>query len=145
MTDFSHMRAVRNNNPGNIRIGQKWQGEMLPANMNAEQAAEKEFEVFATPAAGFRAMATIFETYAKKHGITTVRGAIARWAPPTENNTGAYVNAVCQHLRVGPDDHFPFLAAGAMQELCWAISVHEVGGWFFQRIDLANGVNSALN
>jgi len=138
------VRAVRNNNPGNIRIGQNWQGEMLPANKTPEQAAEKEFEVFATATAGFRAMATIFETYAKKHGVKTIRGAISRWAPPTENNTGAYVNVVCQHLRVGPDDPFPFLAEGAMQELCFAVAKHEAGGWFFKTADLAAGVKAAL-
>lgn len=138
------IRSVRNNNPGNIRVGMNWQGEMLPANKNPEQAAEKEFEVFATPAAGFRAMATIFETYVKKHGVTTIRGAISRWAPPTENNTGAYVNAVCQECGVMPDDRYPFLAAGAMQHLCHAVTIHEGAGWHFNMSDLVAGVNDAL-
>lgn len=141
--DLSHVRAVRNNNPGNIRIGTKWQGEMLPANMTPEQKAEKEFEVFATPAMGFRAMATIFHTYVRDHGVKTVRQAITRWAPPSENNTTAYVDAVTKYLRCGADDAYPFSVNAAMMELCHAVSVHEVGGWFFTGTDLTVGVSAA--
>lgn len=137
------LRAVRNNNPGNIRVGQNWQGEMLLAKKTPEQAAEKEFEVFATPADGFRAMAIIFHNYVKKHGITTLRGAISRWAPSSENNTGAYLNAVVNMTRFGPDAAYPFTSPAAMQELCHAVAFHESGGWFFKSADLVAGVNAA--
>lgn len=141
--DLSHVRAVRNNNPGNIRVGINWHGLMDHAHMDPPQAAEKEFCVFQTPADGFRAMATIFHTYYKDHAIRTVRAAITRWAPPSENNTAAYVDAVAKYLRCGADDPYPFLANAAMMELCHAVSVHEVGGWFFNGSDLVAGVNAA--
>lgn len=143
MTDLSHVRAVRNNNPGNIRVGAHWQGLMDRAHMNADQAAETDFCVFENPVAGFRAMATIFHTYNTKDGIKTLRGAISRWAPPTENNTGAYLNDVCNACQHGPDDPYPFNVPAAMQTLCHAVSIHEVGGWFFTTADLAVGVNSS--
>lgn len=134
------IRAVRNNNPGNIRIGQNWQGEMPRSQMNADQLAEKEFEVYLTPVWGFRAMASIFHAYADKHGITTIRGAISRWAPPNENNTGAYVNAVCQRTQRQPDAPFPFHDVRALADLCRAVSIQEVGSWAFNYGDALTGV-----
>ena len=135
------VRAVRNNNPGNIRIGEDWQGLMPPAEMTPEQAAEREFCVFKTPAYGFRAMACIFHAYQKKHGIRTLREAISRWAPPSENNTAAYIRAVCDATRYGPDEDFPFTGRPAQQmALLKAVSIHEAGGWFFSQSDLADGV-----
>lgn len=137
------IRAVRNNNPGNIRIGQKWKGLMPDYLMTPEQAAEKSFCVFETPRDGFRAMAVIFNVYAKKHGLKTVRQVIDRWAPPNENNTDAYVKAVCARLRVGPDAPYPFSVPAAMQELCHAVAIHECGGWYFTSADLVAGVTAA--
>jgi hypothetical protein len=32
--------------------------------------------------------------YQDKHGLRTIRQIVSRWAPPTENNTNAYVRAV---------------------------------------------------
>lgn len=137
------IRAVRNNNPGNIRIGTNWQGLMPRAQMNSDQAAETAFCVFLSPSWGFRAMATIFHTYADKDNITTLRGAIARWAPPTENNTGAYLNAVCNDVQCPPDAPFPFHEPRHLASLLHAVSVHEVGSWAFQMEDLLHGIKTA--
>lgn len=143
MTDTAHIRAVRNNNPGNIRVGSHWQGLLDPVHMNPDQKAETAFCVFATAVWGFRAMATIFHTYANKDGVKTIRGAISRWAPPNENNTGAYVQAVCQGCHVGPDDPFPFHDQQRMTLLLQAVSTHEVGTWAFSQADLLAGVREA--
>lgn len=137
------VRAVRNNNPGNIRIGQPWQGLMPRAQMTPEQAAETAFCVFVSPAMGFRAMAEIFHTYHNIHGFNSLREVISHWAPPNENDTEAYVQAVCQATHYGPDAPFPFGAPAAMQELCHAVSVHECGGWLFTSADLVAGCNAA--
>lgn len=136
-------RAVRNNNPGNINKGQPWQGLMPPAQMNPAQAAEPRFCVFLSPQWGFRAMATILHVYADQHGVTTLRGAISRWAPPTENNTGAYLNHICQLTGVPPDAPFEFHDALHMQSLVKAISIHEVGEWAFKDADAIAGVETA--
>ena len=137
------IRAVRNNNPGNIRIGAHWQGLMEPSAMSPEQHAENAFCVFSTPVWGFRAMATIFHTYHDHDGIKTLRQAISRWAPPNENNTEAYINAVCDQTGMGPDQPFPFGNTQFMQTLLKAVSIHECGGWFFGLNDLIAGVLSA--
>lgn len=140
---MSTPRSVRANNPGNIRIGTKWVGLMDPAAMTPEQAAEHEFCVFETSAKGFRAMATIIRNYKKLHHVLTLRGVIGRWAPPTENNTGAYLNDVCNRIQKGPDDPFDFEDDQAMMALCKAIAIHEGGGWFFSDFDLQTGIRQA--
>lgn len=97
-------RAVRNNNPGNIEKGAKWIGLADPADPIA--AAEKRFCVFTHPKYGFRAMATTILTYARKRhakdgsAIDTVGDVIARWSPPSENDTQAYARAVAAAIGV---------------------------------------------
>lgn len=137
------IRAVRNNNPGNINAGQSWQGLMPRAQMNPDQLAEPRFAVFLTPVWGFRAMAEIFHTYADKDKITTLRGAVSRWAPPTENNTGAYLNAVCGRLEFQPDAPFPFHDAAHLAACLKAFSTQEVGSWAFSDADASAGVAAA--
>lgn len=80
-------RGIRNNNPGNIEWGDPWQG------LRAEKT-DARFAQFQTPAFGIRALARTLITYQDKHGIRTVSAAINRWAPPSENDTGAYVHQV---------------------------------------------------
>lgn len=81
-------RGIRNNNPGNIRHGdQVWQGQAL----NQDDPA---FVQFSSPEYGIRAIAKILDTY-QREGITTISQAIERWAPPSENDTDAYIKAVC--------------------------------------------------
>lgn len=138
------VRGVRNNNPGNIRVGSKWQGLMDEWEMTPEQKAEKAFCVFQTPKWGFRAMAKIFLTYREKHGAKTIRQAITRWAPPNENNTEAYVAAVAKACHWKADDPAPFSTPGFLIEFCEAVAVHENGGWFFKMSDLTAGVNAAI-
>lgn len=137
------IRAVRNNNPGNIRVGANWQGLMPPAQMSPDQAAEKDFCVFLSPEWGFRAMATIFHTYADRDGITTLRGAIGRWAPPNENNTAAYLADVCAKTGWAADAPFPFHDQAHLAVLCKAVSIHEVGTWAFTDAQAIDGVETA--
>lgn len=82
-------RGIRNNNPGNIEWGDPWQG-LVPVN----ERTDSRFCQFVSPAYGIRALARTLITYQDKHNIRTVEAAINRWAPPVENDTGAYVRAV---------------------------------------------------
>ncbi|MEB1611440.1 structural protein P5 [Xanthomonas arboricola] len=94
-------RGVRNNNPGNIdRTGVAWQGEDRIA---AARAREARFAVFDTPEYGFRALVKTLLTYQRKHGLRTVRDIINRWAPPVENDSGAYARQVATALGVDVD------------------------------------------
>ena len=89
-------RGIRNNNPGNIRrTRDRWQG------LAAEQQ-DPDFFQFKHPRYGFRAMARILRNY-QRRGLTTLREMISTYAPPTENNTDAYIRSVANQLNINPD------------------------------------------
>lgn len=124
-------RGVRNNNPGNIdyRQSDPWQGLADPP---IEQGVPKpRFARFVSPAYGIRALARTLITYQDKHGIDTIRGIINRWAPPVENDTGAYVRAVASHVGVDPDQHIDVHQFGTMHPLVEAIIHHENAGYSY--------------
>lgn len=137
-------RSVRNNNPGNIlRTNIAWEGLQAQDAMTPEQQAEERFCVFAAPKWGFRALAR--DLNAKWHrGLHSVRQIMAVYAPSNENDTGAYVAAVCRMMGVGPDDRLQLDDPAQLASFCRAIAVHEAGGWMFSDDHLVEGVRLAL-
>ncbi|WP_410742780.1 structural protein [Citrobacter koseri] len=115
-------RGIRNNNPGNIRWGDEWQG-LVPES----QRTDKSFCQFKKPEYGIRAMIIILRNYQRKHGLNTVTGIIKRWAPPNENNTQAYINSVAQATGVTPDQRIDTSDSRFMMKLLQAIIQHENG------------------
>lgn len=98
MKENSLPRGLRNNNPLNIRKGNNWQGERQPQ-------TDKEFEEFKSLEDGFRAAFIIIRNYLQKRPpINTPRAIIRRWAPPSENNTSAYLDYVCRRAVLNPDE-----------------------------------------
>lgn len=90
-------RGLRNCNPGNIRRSRsKFKGEVRPS----RDAAFKQFE---TMAYGYRAMFVLLDTYHRRYGLTTIRGMISRWAPPSENFTDGYVRFVAERSGIDAD------------------------------------------
>ncbi|WP_030129146.1 hypothetical protein [Pseudomonas sp. QTF5] len=122
-------RGIRNYNPGNIRHtnGVRWQG------MAATQQ-DTQFVQYLNPRWGIRAMARVLITYQDKRlaangsRIDTVREIVERWAPPSENNTDAYVISVARALGLDPDvesvDVYDF---NIMRALVTVIIRHENG------------------
>ena len=99
-TDKTLPRGLRNNNPGNLRrSADKWQG-LAPVQ------GDPEFFQFTGMAYGYRALIRTLQNYRRVHGLQTIGEMIGRWAPPAENDTGAYVRAVCRELQV-PDTYVP--------------------------------------
>lgn len=136
-------RAVRNNNPGNLNAGDHWQGLLPRDQMMPEQQAETRFAVFKSPKWGFRALGVIIRNYYRLHGLDTVRTIIGRWAPPGENDTGAYVRDVCQSVGTDPDVRLDLSDRNILAKVARAIAVHESGGWFFSATDLQVGISMA--
>lgn len=142
-------RAVRNNNPGNIERGPRWQGLMPRAQMNAEQAGEPRFAVFSDPKWGFRAMAVTLITYQDKRKandgsrIDTMREVIDRWAPAFENNVQAYVKSVDRLHPKRAEDVLDFHCYEDLAPLVKAIAIHECGSWAFNDSDLQAGLTLA--
>ena len=86
------MRGLRNNNPLNIRNGySRWEGK-------ANKQTDSEFVCFINKAMGYRAAWKLFYSYMlrfRNNGQQfCLNNIIARWAPPTENNTSEYVRSV---------------------------------------------------
>lgn len=111
-------RGIRNNNPGNIRrTGTAWRG-MSP------QQPDPEYITFQSPVWGIRAMARILKNYRALYGLDTVAGIVSRWAPPSENNTAAYIASVSAAVGVDPDQP---LTADQLPALVAAMIYHENG------------------
>lgn len=138
-------RNYRNNNPGNLRIGAPWKGLMPPGKMNPAQEAEHAFCVFQSPAWGFRALALLLINYGHD-GLETIQQVIDRFAPADENNTRAYVSAVCRDMGVGANDTINLNDRTVLSTLCRAITKHESGAWknLWKDTDLNAGLDMAL-
>lgn len=86
-------RGERNNNPGNIRHGAKWQGL-------ASTQIDKDFCQFISPEYGIRAIYKLIQTYQNKYGLNTIKSIIYRYAPPNENNTLGYIERVSKEIGI---------------------------------------------
>lgn len=117
--------GVRLNNPGNIEIGDPWQGL-------APEPRHGRFATFAHPTYGIRAIVRNLITYQDKHGLRTVRGIISRWAPErvrgvTENDTQAYIASVARRVGVEADEQLDMHKYRDVRPLAEAIIRHEQG------------------
>lgn len=114
-------RGLRNCNPGNLRRSDdRWQG------LRAVQT-DPDFFQFVSMPYGYRALIKTLQTYRTRRGCVTLRDFIRRWAPPAENNTGAYLRAVCSDLQV-PETYVPDVAdRDTMVSIAMAISLVENG------------------
>lgn len=115
-------RGIRNNNPGNIRWGDDWQGLVAKS-----RRTDKAFCQFTAPEFGIRAMIIILRNYQRRRGLNTITGIINRWAPSSENNTQAYINSVAQATGVAPDQPVDTTDSRFMVKLLQAIIRHENG------------------
>jgi hypothetical protein len=128
----NHTLGIRNNNPGNLRPGDNWQG-MAGVNQN--------FIVFENIVMGIRALATDLSNKFYK-GLNTVSKIISVYAPPSENNTTAYINAVCSKLSVTPNEHLVWTKE-LLSKFVRAVIQHENGsdGSIVTDIEIAEGIN----
>lgn len=79
--------GLRNNNPGNLRPGDNWQG-MIGTNQGFIQFQDISW--------GIRALAIDLRTKIR-NGYDTIELIIFRYAPPSENDTLAYIAAVVDY------------------------------------------------
>lgn len=127
--------GIRNNNPGNIRSGQRFLGEVGVDSYG--------FAVFDKPENGIRAIAVDLLTKMER-AVDTVREIITRWAPPKENNTEAYIRAVCVALGVKDDDILSLNHADLLCRFVRAIIVHENGWCPYPDSMIEDGVQDVL-
>lgn len=95
-------RGIRLRNPGNLEKTQVvWQGEIRPG-------GDERFCEFESLIMGCRALIKTLVTYHTKHGCSTVRSIIERWAPSHENDTESYMEHVASSISKGVDERIPF-------------------------------------
>ena len=107
-------RGIRNNNPGNLNFAHQ-PGAVLEPGPNAR------FARFPTAEAGLAALRDQLCRYITRDSIDTVAGIISKWAPPTENDTAAYIRGVAHSLGIEPNTRLgqptPRLLTGLMNAI----------------------------
>ena len=154
-------RGLRNNNPLNIRI--------TPAQRNGfkdrwlgmcKEQTDKAFCQFTEMKYGWRAAFLLLtRNYYHVHHLYTPKDIIMRWAPPSENNTEAYIKFVCDKAGLQPDQYLgvPSSAEGlTWMKLALAMAIMENGvecldyfammdGWMLARDYAQRNVASVKN
>lgn len=114
-------RGLRNCNPGNIRRSSvRYKGEIRPSR-------DAEFKEFSSLAYGYRAMFVLLDTYRCRYGLSTIRAMIARYAPPAENFTEAYVRFITRRTGIAPEEEIDTRSARDMIPIVAAMSEIENG------------------
>lgn len=112
-------RGIRNNNPGNLNFAHQ-PGAVLEPGPNAR------FAKFNSAMDGISALKAQLLRY-QNDGINSVQGFISKWAPPNENDTAAYIQAVSQSMGVTPDAKISLNSPGILAGLMNAIIKFENG------------------
>ena len=112
-------RGLRNKNPGNIRkTAGMWKGEIV--------GKDKDFKTFKSMAYGYRAIFVLLQGYFSK-GYNTIEKIINRYAPSSENATGAYIATVSELSEIPPDQVLSFNNVLQIKRIVKAISYVENG------------------
>ncbi len=111
-------RSWRNNNPGNIRKGD------FARNAGAI-GDDGAFAIFADHAAGFAALIALLKS--ASYASRTLREAIFRYAPPSENDSERYLRFVTGRTGIDPDQVLGSLPVAQLRRLGDAIQAME--GW----------------
>lgn len=114
-------RGIRNNNPLNIRRStQRWLGKCL-------DGTDPSFEQFTSLEYGLRAGFVILRTYMRRYRLATITQIISRWAPATENDTAAYIEAVARLSGIRPNERLDYNRKNVMCRLVSAMCQVENG------------------
>ena len=76
---------------------------------------------------GYRAMFVLLHTYALRYRCRTLRDYISRYAPPSENNTEAYIRRVARTTHLSDRDELNTLSKPMMVQVVAAMSEVENG------------------
>lgn len=128
-------RAERNNNPGNLNFaGQA--GAVLEDGSNAR------FAKFGSTAEGVSALAKQLQRYGER-GLDTVSKIINKYAPSSENNTQAYIDALSKRLGVTGDQKLDLNDTTTLTGLIKGIARHEAGSDYLSDSDVMTGLSMA--
>jgi len=133
-------RGIRMCNPGNLREpkggGIQWDGERATDE-------DPSFEEFISPEYGIRALYRVLTVYQSHYGLVTVQDMLNRFAPPSENDTGAYISHVAAAMHIKPDVAFDIREKHHALEMISAIILHENGVQPYSQATIIDGINLA--
>jgi hypothetical protein len=115
--DRSLPRGIRNNNPLNLTY---------VAGQPGVQGSDGRFGRYGSVEDGVAAATRQLQLYAGR-GINTLEGIVGRWAPPGENNTGAYVAAVARATGLDPRAQIDMQNPEVLSRIVAAMGQHENG------------------
>ena len=110
------------NNPGNIRTGGGFDGEI--------GVTKDGFAIFDNMKSGVDAINKLATTYGKKRNINTVREFANRYSPPGENTAkqiAGKIDVISNALNVGPDEKVDFTDPNVQAKLTPAVITSEIG------------------
>lgn len=126
-------RGIRNNNPGNIEdVGIKWRGRI---------GGDGRYVIFDTAVNGLRAMALEIYDSIERDGDNTIEALVTQWAPPTENQTRAYIESVSQQTGIAPTTELVYRRDVA--KLMRAITRHENGIQPYSALQISDAIAAA--
>jgi hypothetical protein len=126
-------RGIRNNNPGNLEFANQ------PGAVH-EQGGGGRFAAFGSMTEGLAALADQLERYAAR-GNDTLAGMISTFAPPGENNTGAYIANLAKALGVSPAAHLNLENDNVLRTLMLGIANVENGPGMLQVDQINAGID----
>ncbi|NWC11939.1 hypothetical protein HX776_24435 [Pseudomonas agarici] len=125
-------RGVRNNNPGNLNFaGQN--------GATKEEGPNGRFAKFSTMEEGVGALVKQLRRY-EDRGDDTLRAIINKYAPSSENNTGAYMSTLSKQLGVGYDQKLDQNDTKQLMALVKGIINHENGSGYVSDSQISAGV-----
>lgn len=137
--DFSNQSGyplgLRNNNPGNLRPSLiPWMGQI---------GSSGNFCQFKDLSYGLRAMAVDLSNKITKDGLDTITDIITKYAPPSENNTQAYINSVASYTGWNANDTIDFNSGNLATLMKAQIKVEQGAGYanLISDADIQGGIN----
>lgn len=128
-------RAERNNNPGNLNFAGQ-------AGATLEEGSNARFAKFGSTAEGVSALAKQLQRYGER-GLDTVSKIINKYAPSSENNTQAYIDALSKRLGVSGDQRLDLSDSNTLTGLIKGIARHEAGSDYLSDSDVMTGLSMA--
>jgi hypothetical protein len=113
-------QGLVNNNPLNIKYSpdNPWLGQT---------GREGEFSTFQSPDYGMRAGDKVLQTYGEKYGIDNISDVITRFAPPSENDTNAYIDYVTNKIGMERDEAIDLSDSDFRKNLTSIMAEYETG------------------
>lgn len=127
----NNARGIRNNNPGNLRSAPNAVGN------------DGSFPIFSNPNDGLAAMSRQLQLYGGR-GNDTPYGIIHTYAPSSENDSQAYINAVTKDTGFGAHEKLDLSDPATLKRLMTAMIRHENGSQPYSESDIDNGINTSM-